>query len=358
MKHITRFMLCTFALFCAQALAQNHGHGEPGKANLRPDAVGTVDFRNSCDSLMRKDINHAVAQLHSFWFRASRKVFELVLENDPDCAIAYWGIALTHWGNPFAGAKTPDVIAAGRQAIDRAATTSRKATPRERAYIDAVAILFSDANPGTHRSRIERYETAMEKLAATYSDDDEARIFWALSIAQAAEPTDKTYQRLLRSGSILEPMFAKLPQHPGIAHYIIHAYDAPPLAEKALPAARAYADIAPAAPHALHMPSHTFTRVGLWQESVATNIRSADTADRYGEPESTMHALDYMMYGYLQMAMDSEANATLERANKIRTTNNAFAAGFAAMALPARYALERQQWSEAAALSAPENAPP
>jgi tetratricopeptide (TPR) repeat protein len=347
MKAFIQVAFCSVVLI-SSAAAQNHGHGEPGKATLRPDAVGTVDFRNSCEILVRKDLNHAVAQLHSFWFGASRKVFEIVLEHDPQCAIAYWGIALTHWGNTFAGARTPEVIEAGRKAVQNA-KSARTATLRERQYIDAVAILFSDGRPATHRARIERYAVAMEKLAAAHPDDVEAKIFWALAVAQTATPTDKTFQRQVRAGALLEPLFAQLPQHPGIAHYIIHAYDTPSLAVKALPAARAYADIAPAAPHALHMPSHTFTRLGLWQESVATNLRSADTADRNREPDSTMHALDYMMYAYLQMSKDSEAKSTLDRALKLDGAMR----GFSTMAIPARYVLERQQWNEAAELPAP-----
>lgn len=349
MKRLFHAAVCSAALLSFHATAQEqHNHDDASGTALPPSSVGTVDFRTSCQAALKESIDGAVAMLHSFWFTESRKAFESVLQKDPDCAIAYWGIALTHWGNPFGGLRTADVIAAGRKAIDQA-KTARTAAPREREYIDAVGILFSDPSPGSHRSRIERYETAMEKLASTHRDDIEARIFWALAIAQAAEPTDKTYKRQLRSGELLEPLFAKMPQHPGLAHYIIHAYDVPPLAAKALPAARAYADIAPAVPHALHMPSHTFTRVGLWQESVATNRKSADTADRHGEPYSVMHALDYMMYAYLQMAMDGEAKAVLDRAEKLGETQN----GFAAMALPARYALEREQWNEAAELTAP-----
>jgi len=189
----------------------------------------------------------------------------------------------------------------------------------------------------------------MEKVAAENPNDIEAKIFWALAIAQAAQPEDKTFARQLKAGAMLEPLFARMPNHPGLAHYIIHAYDAPPLAAKALPAARAYADIAPAVPHALHMPSHTFTRVGMWQESVATNLRSAETATRTKEPGAVLHALDYMTYGYLQMAMDSQAKSAMERAMQL-VSPAATANPFAAAAIPARYALERQQWAAAAQL--------
>lgn len=349
MKQLVQVAICCAVFINAHAVAQeHHDHDDSAGATLSPSSVGTVDFQNSCLPAVKEDIDGAVAMLHSFWFTQSRKAFENVLSKDPDCAIASWGVALTHWGNPFGGLRTPEVIDAGQKAIARA-RSARSASPLEREYIEAVGILFSDASAASHRTRIERYEAAMEKLAAAHPQNIEAQIFWALAIAQAAEPTDKTYQRQLKAGAVLEPLFVKLPHHPGIAHYIIHAYDAPPLAQKGLPAARAYADIAPAVPHALHMPSHTFTRVGLWQESVATNRKSADTAERLGEPYAVMHALDYMTYAYLQMAMDSEAKAALDRAMKLGATRN----GFAAMALPARYALERQQWSEAAELPAP-----
>jgi tetratricopeptide (TPR) repeat protein len=200
----------------------------------------------------------------------------------------------------------------------------------------------------------------MKKLAADNPGDTEAQIFAALAIAQAAPPDDKTYARQLQAGAILEPLFARMPKHPGLAHYIIHSYDVPPLAAKALPAARSYADIAPAVAHALHMPSHTFTRVGMWKESVATNLRSAENAEREAEPGAVLHALDYMTYAYLQMGMDPQAESALERLSRTVSgiPNKAAAASlagtFPAAAMPARYALEREQWAQAAQLQVPE----
>ena len=229
--------------------------------------------------------------------------------------MAYWGIALTHWGNPFAGLRSPQAIAAGKAAIEKGQATGSP-TPREKGYIDAVAGLFSSADPGTQRARVLAYEKATEAVAAQNPADIEARIFWALAIAQTALPTDKSFAQNLRAAEILEPLYKKMPNHPGLAHYIIHTYDVPALADKALPAARAYADIAPAVPHALHMPSHTFTRVGLWKESVATNIKSAAEAEKTGGIGEALHALDYQTYAYLQMAQDAQAKAVLDHAVK------------------------------------------
>lgn len=354
MKHIIRTAPWTFALlasFAANAQHENHDHSA---AALTTSAIGTTEFQTSCKPAVKDTFNTAVSLLHSFWFPESRAAFEDVLKADPDCAIAYWGIALTHWGNPFSGLRSQQTIAVGKAAIDKGQATG-KPTPRERGYIDAVAILFSDADGGTQRTRVVNYESAMKKVAADNAQDVEATIFWALAIAQAAPPEDKTYARQLQAGAILDPLFARMPHHPGLAHYIIHAYDAPPLASKALAAARAYADIAPAVPHALHMPSHTFTRVGMWQESVATNTKSADTAERHKEPGSVLHALDYMTYAYLQMGMDSKAKGVVDRTTELARPTAKAPAGavnpFASAAIPARYALERQQWAAAAQLA-------
>lgn len=354
MKRVNRTVAWTFATVCAASAAHaQHDHQEASAAALSTSAIGTAEFQTSCKPAVKDTFNRALSLLHSFWFGEARAAFEEVLRADPECAIAHWGIALTHWGNPFGGLRAQQTIKVGKAAIDKALTTG-KPTPRERGYIDAVAILFSDADGGTQRSRVVSYENAMQKVAAENPGDIEAKIFWALAIAQAAPPDDKTFARQLKSGAILEPLFERMPNHPGLAHYIIHAYDAPSLASKALPAARAYADIAPAVPHALHMPSHTFTRVGLWQESVATNTRSAETAERHGEPGSVLHALDYMTYAYLQMGMDSKAKATLDKTLQLARPTDKAPAGavnpFASAAIPARYALERQQWAAAAEL--------
>src|SRR3954465_1742322 len=261
----------------ASAQTEDHSH----HAATASSGVGTVSFDTSCAPAVKDPFNHAVAELHSFWFPEARAGFEGVLKTDPACAMAYWGIALTHWGNPFAGLRSPAAIAAGKAAIDKGQATGSP-TPREKGFINAVAGLFSSADVGTQRARVLAYEKATEAVAAQNPNDVEARIFWALAIDQTALPTDKAFTQNLRAAEILEPLYKKMPNHPGLAHYIIHTYDVPALADKALPAARAYAGIAPAVPHALHMPSHTFTRVGFWKESVVSNTRSSAEAEKTG----------------------------------------------------------------------------
>ncbi len=327
------------------AFAQHEGH-----AAAAADQVGSasVRFDTSCAAPVRADFNTAVAMYHSFWFPEAIKMFESVLTRDPSCALAYWGIAMAQWGNPYAGLKGAPVIKAGSATMEKARGTGVP-TPRERALIEAVGALYRSADPATHRDRVLKYEAAMQKVSADNPKDVEVRILYALAITQSQLPTDKTYAKLLAAVRILEPLFKEMPMHPGLAHYIIHAYDAPPLAERALTAARRYASLAPAAPHALHMPSHTFTRLGLWQESIDTNRRSADTARKTNDMNAELHALDYQTYAYLQTGRDQAAKGALDRAAAIQGQPGANT--FAVAAIPARYALERGDWAAAAALT-------
>lgn len=358
MKRLTVLCMCIL-LAPAAAWAQSEQHQHEGMA---PKDIGTVSFTTSCSPAVKTRFNEAVALLHSFWFQESRDIFNDVLKQDPNCAMAHWGVALTYWGNPFGGQRSPQVIANGKAAIDKALATGSP-TPREKGYIDAVAILFSSNDVTNQRQRVLDYEKAMGRLSVANKEDVEARIFWALSVAQAASPTDKTYARNLQAAEMLEPMFKRMPNHPGLAHYIIHAYDVPALAPKALGAARSYAGIAPVVPHALHMPSHTFTRVGYWKESVDSNTRSAEIAEKTNGIGEAMHARDYMTYAFLQMGMDTQAKENVGHAIRLATvgsgTQGAAGAGpntFALAAIPARYAMERQQWAEAAMLE-PRSAP-
>ena len=348
--------MCLGLALASPAWAQTEQHDHA--ANPGAIKAGTVDFQSTCSPAVKDDLNLAVAELHSFWFPEARGLFESVGKKDPNCAMAYWGVALTYWGNPFAGQRSPQVIANGKAAITKAQSTGTP-SPREKGYIDAVAGLFSSADVTTQRARVVAYEGATELVASQNRDDIEARIFWALAIAQTALPTDKTFAQNLKAAEILEPLYKKMPNHPGLAHYIIHAYDVPALAAKALPAARAYADIAPSVPHALHMPSHTFTRVGEWKESVATNIRSAAEAEKSGTGLGEgLHARDYMTYAYLQMGMDTQAKGVMENARMVAEKAAAAPAAadaggantFALAAIPARYAMERSQWAEATTL--------
>jgi hypothetical protein len=253
----------------AQPPSPQHDHPAPADEKL-----GRVHFATSCRADVTAAFDRAVALLHSFSFSVARQAFEGVLAKDPSCAMAHWGIAMTNWGNPFAGMRSAKALADGQAAAARAQTTGQP-TPRERAYITAVAELFKNHASVNQRTRVLAYERAMEQVYTTHPDDREAAAFYALAVNQSALPTDKTYAQQLKAARILETLYGEQPQHPGLAHYIIHAYDHPPLAPKALDAARRYAKIAPSAPHALHMPSHTFTRVGYWQESIDTNIESA-----------------------------------------------------------------------------------
>lgn len=337
-------------LVASAAMAQHEQHGG---GTLSADQIGTVDFQTSCSPAVKTEFNAAVALLHSFWFPEARQSFEAILKKDPTCAMAHWGIALTHWGNPFGGLRTPQTIAAGKAAID-AAKAAGSPTRRESGYIDAVAGLVSSADVTTQRARVEAYEQTMGQIAKDNPNDTEARIFWGLAVAQTQSPNDKTYAANLKAAEILEPMFKKLPSHPGLAHYIIHAYDTPPLAPRGLDAARRYASIAPVVPHALHMPSHTFTRVGYWKESIDTNRKSAEAARKAGGIAGAgeeLHALDYQTYAYLQLASDAAAKAVRDHAITFEAGAAGGAYAFAMAAIPARYALEREAWAEAAALT-------
>lgn len=344
----------TVVLACpVLAFAQHEQHGAAGAEKL-----GTVTFETSCKAETRADFNRAVALLHSFEYRPAAETFGKVLAADPACAIAHWGVAMCHWGNPFAGIKTGPPVERGREAAQKALSTGSP-TPRERGFITAVNELYRDTAPATHRDRTIAYAKAMETLQREHPKDIEARIFYALAVNQTALATDKKYSAQLQAAEILEPLWKQYPDHPGLPHYIIHAYDHPPLAEKALNAARKYAEIAPSAPHALHMPSHTFTRVGYWSDSVATNIKSEQTALKQGVIGEALHAMDYQAYAYLQMAQDQKAKAVLDRLagtvakldlNAMGGAAPPVAGLYARNAIAARYPLERGQWAEAAGL--------
>jgi hypothetical protein len=349
------FALAALLLATAGAASAQHEHQPKGAP---PERLGTVHFETSCSPEVTKDFDRAVALLHSFWFSSAIQAFEGVLKKDPTCAMADWGIAMSWWSNPFGGFRPKSSIEKGQAAIANAKAHPPK-TERERDYLAAVETLFKSADTVDQRTRTLAYEKAMEALSSKYPGDTEARIFYALSLDQTALPTDKSYANQLKAAAILEKEWAQQPDHPGIAHYIIHSYDVPPLAPKALDAANRYAKIAPDAPHALHMPSHTFTRVGYWQESIESNIASAAAARKDNAPSEELHALDYQIYAYLQTAQDVAAKKVVAEAPAIgaKITMNAPGAAapapagfFALAAIPARYALERGAWAEAAKL--------
>jgi hypothetical protein len=336
----------------ASATAQDHDHGGASAGQL-----GTIQFDTTCASAASPAFNRAVALLHSFEFGRAADGFRDTLRLDPSCAMAEWGIAMAAWGNPFAvGVRSPGIVQQGREAIARARAL-KASTGRERAYVDAAARLYDAASATDQNARLLAYRNAMATLAATYPADSEASIFHALAIAElaAASPPEPTYAEPLRAGAILETLFAARPNHPGLAHYIIHSYDYPALADRALEAARRYARIAPDSPHAHHMPSHTFTRVGYWQESIDANLAAGAVARRQGIVGEELHAMDYRAYAYLQTGQDAKAlelvtalPGVVSRLNgAVQGSAPLAAAYFAIAAIPARYAIERGGWEEA-----------
>jgi hypothetical protein len=337
----------TLVLGSAVALSLLSGtarsHEDEAKGQL-----GRVAFANSCDAKVQPLLQTGVAMLHSFWYRAADETFRKVVAQDPTCTIAHWGIAAILMQNPLAGTgANPKQAALAQAAIDE----GRRVPPnsqRERDYIEAVAAYYKDFSTRSERSRQESRAKAFEELAARYPDDDEAQIFSALYTAGTQSQADQTYAAYRKAAAILEKMFVKYPDHPGVAHYLIHSYDAPPIAKQGLTAARRYATIAPDAPHALHMPSHIFTRVGAWEESIATNLRSAAVAKKAGDGLEAYHASDYSVYAYLQLARDSEARREMEEALAVVDNNpTAMAGSYSIAAMPARYAIERGAWQEA-----------
>jgi tetratricopeptide (TPR) repeat protein len=337
----------TLLIALALVPLQQHEHG----------TFGTVHFVNSCAAGVQPTFARGMALLHSFEFGAAIDAFKSVADADPSCGIALWGIGLAQWGNPFSTslrAATP--LKSGRATVERAASTGAK-TARERDYITALAALYDHFETVDQRTRMIAYRDAMENLATRYPDDPEASTFYALALAAAADPRDKTYADQLKAGAILEQLWNTQPDHPGLAHYIIHSYDVPALAPRAVDAARRYAKVAPDAPHALHMPSHTFTRLGYWQDSIDTNILSAAAAHKAGNTYEELHATDYEVYAYLQTGQDAAAKRLVDAIPGIAASAGKNAGGSAApstagdyaiAAIPARYALERGAWAEAA----------
>lgn len=321
----------------------------PGFAQARDtasDQLGKVSFPTSCDPKVQALLERGVAMLHSFWFSAAEKTFREVVDQDPSCAIARWGFASILMLNPLAGTgASPARVPLAQEAIEQARKIGAK-TQRERDYLEAVAAYYEDWANRPERARQLARARAYEALAARYPNDDEAQIFYALYLAGTQSQADQTYASYLKAASILEKQFTNYPDHPGVAHYLIHSYDAPPIAPQGLSAARRYSRIAPSAPHALHMPSHIFTRVGAWADSAATNQRSAAAAKQGNEPDEALHASDYMVYAYLQMARDGDARKVIEEAQTVTGLSPARNTGpYALAAMSARYAIERGDWS-------------
>jgi hypothetical protein len=313
-------------------------------------ALGTVHFPTSCSPAVEAQFDRAMTLLHSFWAKDAIEGFIDVLRQDPGCAIAYWGIAMSVQQNPLTGQEpnanaTKDALAG----LDRAKTIGAK-TQRERDYLAAIDLIYRDADKIDFRARRLAYEKAMEALAQRYPEDTEAAIFYALSLNMTAQLTDKTYANQLKAAAVLEKVLKQQPEHPGVAHYLIHSYDYPSIAERGLPAAKLYAQIAPNHPHALHMPSHIFTRRGMWQDSIDTNLRSAAAAKAEGNGQEQAHAMDYLVHAYLQLGEDTEAKRVVAESTSIKVNPAIFIGHYALAAMPARFAVERRDWAAAIAL--------
>jgi len=317
---------------------------------------GSVNFETSCPQIIKKDFNLAMALLHSFEYDEAEKMFAKIIDAEPGCAMAYWGVAMSNF-HPLWAPATPAELVKGSKAIALARSLGRS-SERESDYIEAIAKYFQDGDRLDHHTRCIRYESAMEIIYKKYPDDKEASIFYALALDAAADPADTSFAKQIKAGKILNAVYPGEPNHPGIIHYIIHTYDYPGLAELALPAARRYASVAPASAHAEHMPSHIFTRLGLWDESIRSNLASAASAKCYAENsaikghwDEELHAMDYLMYAYLQKADDSLAKAEWDYLKTIKVVYPLdFKVAYAYAAIPCRYVLENKMWKDAAQL--------
>jgi tetratricopeptide (TPR) repeat protein len=325
--------------------------------NQAPERLGTVSFSTSCAPTIQKDFARGIALLHSFAYATAQSEFRSVAERDPHCAMAHWGIAMTYfhelWEPPVSEANFP----LGQQEIKQAKQIGAP-TDRERRYINALASIYQDASI-PYRTRVLNYERAMGEVAAADRNDIEGQVFYALSLLATALPTDKTHANQKRALEVLQPLYKKYPEHPGIAHYMIHACDNAELASRGLAPARVYSRIAPSVPHALHMPSHIFTRLGLWKDSIDSNLAASAAARKEGDLGEELHAMDYLVYAYLQEKRDDEAEKVIEQLKGMNNLNESdFKTGYAFTAMPIRYAVERRQWAEAARIVPPAEAPP
>ena len=356
MKHILSVVaLLTSALIAPAGSQEMRPHQHD-----RSEKLGLVNFNVSCNHQAQKQFNHAVAWLHSFEYEEAEKAFTEVTVTDPQCAMGYWGIAMSNY-HPLWAPPTAPELKKGWSAVEKAKLAQAR-TPREQAYIAAIETFYKDYDNIDHRTRTFAYSDAMKRVQQLNPSDSEARIFYALTlIATGTMSPDKSYARQKEAAQILNRILAREPQHPGVAHYLIHSYDYPALAELALPAARSYAKIAPASAHAQHMPSHIFIRLGLWQEAISSNIDAHAAAKGFavrnhmsGAWDEQLHAMDYLAYAYLQRAQDKHAAEVLEELTRLRKVEPpTFKVAYAYTAIPARYALERRQWKEAAQLTLP-----
>jgi hypothetical protein len=336
------------ATVCVTALALSSSDPLVAQSSI-DQQLGTVNFKTSCNEVAQRRFDRAMRYQHSYWYVNAKEIFEEAVKADPTCAMAHWGIALTLMDNPHSAIPRPN-LAPGLAAITKAKEIGAK-TERERDYIDALMVMYTDYDKLTHSQRMRAFRDAQEKVAGKYPDDDEAQIAYAITLNTSADLNDKTYAQQTKGASILEPISKRLPQHPGVTHYLIHLYDYPATAQKGLDAANRYAKIAPAAPHAQHMPSHIYTRVGYWKESIDSNAASVKAAKAEKSVGNYLHAQDYMVYAHLQLAQDQQARTVMEDMEKETSFKATVAAAdYALAASPARYAIERRDWTAAAQL--------
>ena len=346
-----RIVLILLLVHPFSAAQETHSHPAPEK-------LGKVSFPISCAPAVQGQFERGVALLHSFAYAAAENAFQGVAELDPQCAMAHWGIAMTYFHQLWEPPISPAKILVAQKEIQQARQIGT-GSERERQYIHALGLIYQDAANVPYRTRALNYEQAMSDLASGNSKDVEAQVFYALALLSNASPADKTHAKQKQAAELLEPLDHEYPQHPGIPHYLIHAYDNAELAPKGLPAARAYAQIAPSAPHALHMPSHIFTRLGLWDDSIASNLAAKQAAHQQGDTGEELHAMDYLVYAYLQSGRDNEAAQVIQQLKNMPDLNaNDFKMSYAATAMPVRYAVERGEWSDAAGIVPPTAAPP
>jgi hypothetical protein len=344
----------SFTLLCILPLAsaqETHNHPAPEK-------LGKVSFPVSCIPSVQEQFNRGVALLHSFAYTPAEETFQSVARLDSHCAMAHWGVAMTYFHQLWEPPIAPAALSIAQKEIQQAQQIE-VVTERERQFIHALSLLYEDAGTVPYHTRVLSYEHAMSSLAAQNRADVEAQVFYALALLANASPTDKTHARQKEAADLLEPLDRTYPEHPGIPHYLIHAYDNAELAPRGLRAARAYSQIAPSAPHALHMPSHIFTRLGLWQDSISSNLAAREAAHQQGDTGEELHAMDYLVYAYLQSGRDADAGQVIQQLKTMPLPDEGdFKIAYAATAMPVRYAVERGQWADAAAIVPPAGVPP
>ena len=349
---LPRPLLALLLVLPASSAAQEtHNHAAPEK-------LGVVSFPVSCRPKVQQEFDRAVALLHSFAYADARNAFQSVAEQDQRCAMAHWGIAMTYFRQLWDPPILPETVSSAQKEIQRAQQLGTN-SERERSFIKALAELYQNAGSVPYTTRALNYERAMSTLVSQSTADVEANVFYALALLANASHTDKTHSKQKQAAALLEPLYRSHPQHPGIPHYLIHAYDNAEMAPKGLQAAKAYAQIAPSAPHALHMPSHIFTRLGLWDDSITSNLAAAKAARQQGDTGEELHAMDYLVYAYLQSGRDSEANQVVQQLQSLSGLDAAdFKIGYAYTVMPIRLAVERSDWASAAKIASPPGVPP